>query len=166
MRPLRKIAALAVILVGIFSFNTAEDNLNQTQLDLANIDVLDVLNTHRFECRPSGDYLFYVDTDLVKKIRGAKKVNSKIYILERATGKKALLAQNEVQIANFDDSIQITDGVTESEQTFALTNGDVVYNNNTNAPYSFKDLMKYERIYGSYIAATNELLELDRSVLQ
>ena len=161
MLPLKKITALAVILVGIFSFSTSEKNLNQTQLNLADVDVIDVLDTYRFNCRPSEDYFFFVDSDLVKKTRGAKQVNSKIYILERATGKKALLAEENIQISNFDDTVHIVD-----EASFALSNGDVVFDNEAETPYSFKELMKYQRVYGSYIASTNELLDLDRDVMQ
>jgi len=115
--------------------------------------------------RPDGEYAFYVETDLLQKVRGANKVNAKVYILERATGKRSLLASENLQVQNYPDAISIeATPLLDNFEVFALENGDKVIGCSSETPYQFKDLMKFDTIYNSYVRATNTLLNLDRAL--
>lgn len=157
--------ALAVILIGIFSFSKKEDTSFKTALNLENINVVEVLSKQQFECRPSSNFIFYVETSLVKKIRGANQINAKVFILDKVSGSKSLLAQENVQINKFKDSIEIKDHNSESAfMSSVLDNGDKVIGGSEKAPYNFNELIKYESIYNGYINSTNKLLKLNRSI--
>lgn len=165
MKPLKKFMALAVILIGIFSFNKKENKSSTTALNLENINVVDVLSNQQFECRPSSDFIFYVETNLVKKIRGANQINAKVFILDKISGSKSLLAQENIQVNKFEDSIEIKDYSAEDNfMTSLLENGDVIIGGSEKAPFAFNDLIKYESIYNGYINSTNKLLRLKRSI--
>lgn len=165
MEPLKKFMALAVILIGIFSFSKKEDISSKTALNLENINVVDILSNQEFECRPSSEFIFFVETSLVKKIRGANQINAKVYILDKLTGSKSLLAQDNVQINKFEGSIEIKDYNTDNNLiSKVLENGDKIIGGSENSPYSFNDLLEYESIYNSYINSTNKLLKLNRSI--
>lgn len=165
MKPLRKFTALAVILIGIFSFSKKESTSLKTALNLENINVVEVLSKQQFECRPSSDFIFYVETSLIKKIRGANHINAKVFILDKISGSKSLLAQENVQVNKFEDSIAIKDHNAESDfLSSVLQNGDMTIGGSEKAPYAFNDLLKYESIYNSYINSTNKLLRLKRSI--
>lgn len=167
MKPLRKFAALAVVLIGIFSFSKKENTSLKSSLNLDGINVIEVLTKQQFECRPSTDFMFYVETNLIKKIRGANNINARVYILDKATGKKNLLAQENIQVNKYKGSIAIEDHgeVNDFESSF-LVNGDKIIGGNftKKSPYSFSELIKHEAIYNSYINATNKLLKQNRSI--
>lgn len=165
MKPLKKITALAVILIGIFSFSKKENTTVKTALNLENINVVEVLSKQQFECRASSDFIFYVETDLVKKIRGASHINAKVFILDKVSGSKNLLAQENIQVNKFEDSIEIKDH--NSEDAFirsVLKNGDKIIGDSNNTPFAFNELLKFESIYNGYINSTNKLLRLKRSI--
>lgn len=165
MKPLRKFTALAVILIGIFSFNKKENKTVETALNLESINVVELLSKQHFECRPTSDFMFYVETDLVKKVRGANNINAKVFILDKVTGQKSLLAQENIQVKKFEGSIELED--ISKEKLFKssnLVNGDKIIGGSEKAPYAFEELVKYESIYNGYINATNKLLRLKRSI--
>lgn len=161
MKPLKKFMALAVILIGIFSFSKKEKKSLETALNLESINVVEMLSKQQFECRPSSDFMFYVETSLVKKVRGANNINAKVFILDKATGQKSLLAQENIQVKKFEDSIEIKDHIFEDS---ILDNGDKIIGGSEKSPYVFNDLVKYESIYNGYINSTNKLLRLKRSI--
>jgi len=165
MKSLKKLAALAVVLVGIFAFSTKTTPLPKTSLNLEAINVVDMLSKQQFECRPSSDVMFYVETNIVKKVRGANNINAKVYLIDRASGNKSLLAVENLQINKFEGSIAIghhdaIDGFTTS----TMVNGDKIIGSLEKAPYSFEELVKHEAIYNAYINATNKLLDLKRTI--
>ena len=164
MKPLKKFAALAVLLIGIFSFNKKESNLLEPALNLETINIEKVLTKQQFECRPSSDFIFYVETNLVKKIRGANNINAKVFIMNRATGRKNLLAEDNIQIKKFKDAVFLEEHENNNMKKVFLENGDKIIGNFDKTPYAFNELVKYEAIYNSYINATNKLLNLKRSI--
>ena len=166
MKPLKKIAALAVVLICVLSFIKKEKQPTTSTFNLESINIEDVLAKHQFECRPSSDFVFYVETDIVKKIRGANNINAKVFILDKATGRKNLLAQENLQVKKYDDAIAIKDHSfsNDNQKNTVLVNGDKIIGGSGDAPYSFNELVKYDAIYNSYIHSTNKLLRLKRSI--
>lgn len=165
MKPLKKVAALAVVLVGIFAFHKAENTPKASSLNIQNVNVIETLSKQQFECRPVSDFMFYVETDLVKKIRGANNVNAKVYILDKSTGQKALLADENIQIKKFEGAIELKDHSAEgSLKNEIIQNGDVLIGGSDKAPFTFDELIQYESIYNSYLNSTNKLLNLKRSI--
>ena len=165
MKSLKKIAALAVVLIGIFAFSTKTAPLPKSSLNLEAINVVDMLSKQQFECRPSSDVMFYVETNIVKKIRGANNINAKVYLVDRASGNKSLLAVENLQINKFEGAIAIGHhDVIDGFAPTKIANGDKIIGSLEKAPYSFKELIKYEAIYNAYINATNKLLDLKRTI--
>lgn len=164
MKPLKKIAALAVVLVGLLSFS-AKETKSLSALNLDEINVLEMLSKQQFECRPSSDFVFYVETNLVKKVRGANNINAKVYILDKISGKKNLLAQEDIQVKKYEDAISLKDyNSNNTFKSFTLENGDEIIGSSQKTPYAFDELLKYEAIYNGYINSTNKLLRLKRSI--
>lgn len=166
MKSLKKVAALAVILIGIFSFSKKENEPElESSLNLEEINVVEMLSKQQFECRPSSNFMFYVEANLVKKIRGANNINAKVFILDKTSGKKSLLAEENIQVNKFEGAIAIDD---HNENNIIidsiLENGDKIIGGSEKAVYAFDELVKYEAIYNSYINATNKLLRLKRSI--
>jgi hypothetical protein len=168
MKSLNKVLAIAVLLTGIFSFSTksfsTKDKTNpESHLNLEEINIFEMLSKQQFECRPSLEFMFYVETNLVKRMRGANEINAKVYFFDKLSGKKRLLANEIVQINAFKGAIVNH----TSENVFKpirLKNGDKIIGTATKAPYSFSELMQFESIYNSYINATNILLVLKRTI--
>lgn len=165
MKSLRKVAALAALLVGMFSFHKAALPSAKSSLNLQNINVIKTLSNQQFECRPVSDFMFYVETDLVKKIRGANNINAKVYILNKKTGQKALLADENILISKFEGAIELKDHTKSTAlKNEIMKNDDVLIGSSEKAPFSFNKLIQYESIYQSYLNSTNKLLRLKRSI--
>jgi hypothetical protein len=165
MKSLKKIMALAVILIGIFSFSAKETKTVETKLNLEGINVIEMLSKQQFECRPTSEFMFSVETKLVKKIRGANNINAKVYIVDKISGNKSLLADENVQINKFKGAVSIKDeSATETFKNSLLVNGDKIIGGSQEALYSFDELIKYESIYNGYINSTNKLLKMKRSI--
>ncbi|WP_405563971.1 hypothetical protein [Polaribacter sp. Asnod6-C07] len=165
MKPLKKVAALAVVLIGILSFNTIENSPVKPALDLNELDIAKILEKQQSECRPDCDFMFNVETQLIKKIRGGNNINAKVYITEKSTGRTSLLSQENIQIKKYKDAIAIEGLVSgDNFKNTILENGDKVISNSGDQQYAFDELIKNEAIYNSYINATNELLRLKRSI--
>ena len=165
MNPLKKITVLFVLLLTLFSFVKKEINSADIKSNLEEINVINILSKQKYECRPSSKYMFYVEANLVKKVRGANNINAKIFFLDKVSGIKNLLASENIQINKFKGAIAIQQNTSEKAfQTFVLKNGDIIIGDSENAPYSFKELISFESIYNSYVYATNNLLEMKRSI--
>jgi hypothetical protein len=163
MKSLKKIAALAVIIISLFSFGSKKE-IKSLDLNLDKINVVEMLSQQQFECRPSSDFMFYVETSLIKKIRGANNINAKVYILDKSSGKMNLLAQENIQVNKFEGAIAIESNNKNNFESIVLENGDKIIGGSEKAPYAFNELIKNEAIYNSYINATNKLLKLKRTI--
>lgn len=165
MKSLKKVAALAVVLIGIFAFSTKTTTVPKSSLNLEAINVVDMLSKQQFECRPSSDVMFYVETSIVKKVRGANNINAKVYLIDRASGNKSLLAVENLQVKKFQDAIAIGEhDAIDGFETSTIANGDKITGSLEKAPYNFEELIKYEAIYNAYVNSTNKLLDLKRTI--
>lgn len=164
MKPLRKIAALAVVLICVLSFIKKENETFKPALKLEFINIDNVLAEQQFHCRPTSDFAIYVETDLVKKIRGASNINAKVFIVDKISGRKNLLAQENILVKKFEDAIAIKDFSTNNDALSTLDNGDTIIGGSEKGQFTFEELVKYDAIYNSYINATNKLLNIQRSI--
>ncbi len=166
MKPLLKIITSTLIVVTISFFNTRNIESPENLLNLDHIDVENILKNQKFECRPSSDFVFDVQTNILKKIRGGTNINAKIFIVDRITERKILVAQEHILVKNFKDAIGITDyrNVESNLKITELSNGDKIVRKYNNTLHSFKELLKYDFIYNTYILSTNKLLQLKRSI--
>ena len=162
MNPLKKVTAFAVLLLGIFAFSKVETKTEILPLDLSEINVIETISKQQLECRPSSDFMFYVEADLVKKVRGANTVNAKVFMLEKSTGRTSLLASENVQILKFDGAISIENN--SSLRSKVLRNGDKILTNSNKSNFNLNELVQFETIYNSYIKSTNKLLDIERAI--
>lgn len=164
MKPLKKVAALAVLLVCMLSISKKVKDTTNESLNLDKINVVEVLAQQDVES--TSKFSFQVKTNLIKKIRGASKINAKVFIVDNATGKKNLVSQENIQVKKFEDAIAIKDFSPDSNETknIVLSNGDKIIGGINESPYAFEELVKNETIYNSYVNSTNKLLQLKRSI--
>lgn len=110
--------------------------------------------------------MFYVETSLVKKIRGANNINAKVFILDKSTGRKNLLAQENIQVKKFEGAIELEDQSRNNLfiSSYILENRDKIIGGSEKSLFAFNELVKYEFIYNGYINSTNKLLKLKRSI--
>lgn len=158
MKPLKKLAALLVLLLGIFAFTSKTNTAENSNLDLNTIDVLNVLLDQNTSCRPNSNYSFFVETELVEKVRGASTIEAKVFILEKSTGSIAKISDEIIMVPNFKG----TQLLENSLSTKKMDNGDEIIE--TKSDFSLKSLQKFETINNSYIKSTNNLLNLNRSI--
>ena len=163
MKPLKNIAFIAVLLIGILSFSKSDKPT--TTLNIDNINALEILSNQDVSCRPNSEFLFYVESSLVKKSRGFNTVNARIYMMDRETRQYNLLASENVAVPFHKDMIALDYDIPTRDCEFtALKNGDKIVGNANSGNYCFSELMKNEIVYHSYINSTNKLLHLDRSI--
>lgn len=160
MTPVKKTAAIALILVLALSFSKKESN-DYLDLIVSNIETNDEFID--FPCKPSRSFQLEVETDITKRIRGAYNINVKVFVIEIATGDKKLVSQENLQVKKFEGSIISKENNT-NYKTSKLPNGDLILGGSENAPCEFNNLIKYDAVYYSYINATNKLLNLKRSI--
>ena len=158
MKPLKKLAALLVLLLGIFAFTSKTNTTENSNLDLNTIDVLNVLLEQNTSCRPNSNYSFFVETELVEKVRGASTIEVKVFIIEKFTGSIAKISDEIIMVPNFKG----TQLLENSLSTKKMDNGDEIIE--TKSDFSLKSLQKFETINNSYIKSTNNLLNLNRSI--
>ena len=158
MNFLKKITVLVVFSITIFSFVPKESNFAEIKLNLEDINVIKILSSQKYECRPSSEFMFYVETDLVKKNRGANTINASIFVLDRATGYSSLLAKENILVPLYKDAISLEymPLVSDCEKS-VLNNGDKIIGSSKNTPYCFNELIEFEVIYRSYLKAKNKL---------
>lgn len=164
MKNLKKIAAITLILIGIFSFSIVENKTPKTSLNLEEINITQILSSQEKGCRPSSEVLFYVDTKLVKKSRGFSTINASIFVLDRVSGQSNLLANENIVVPSYKDAVLHYDLLPSTCNKIELTNGDKIVGSEIQTPYCFNELIQYETIYNSYNNATNKLLHLDRTL--
>jgi len=165
MKPLKKFTAVAVLLIGILAFSKNKSTKTDLSLNLDEINVEEILSKQEKEGRTPANFSFYVETDLVKKIRGASNINAKVYILDKSTGKKSLLAEENIQIKKYQDAIALGGfDINQNLKSTILENGDKIIGSSEKTPFAFDKLVKYETIYNDYIDASNKLLRLKRSI--
>lgn len=152
MKSLKRIIILLVLSVSAFSFIKKEKKDIILEFDKKDLNVIEILKKQQFECRPSTDYLFHIETDVVKKVRGASTVDAKVFITQKSSGKVSLLASEKVQVLKFDN-----ENSSHNLEENVLRNGDKIIGNSTKGNYSFKELISFEPIYNSYVSATNRL---------
>lgn len=165
MNPLKKIIATAVVLFGLLSFNTKENQPLPSNLNLEEINIFEMLNAQQFECRPSSEFMFYVEMSLVKKVRGASQINAKVYLSDKVSGKRKLLANENIQISKFEGIFFNQENHFEKEiSPVYFKNGDILIGEDSKTAHYFKKLMQFDVVYAAYIRATNQLLELKRTI--
>ena len=160
MTPVKKTAAIALILVLALSFSKKGNN-NHLDLIVSNIETNGEFID--FPCKPSRSFQLEVETDITKRIRGAYNINVKVFVIEIATGDKKLVSQENLQVKKFEGSI-ISEENNANYKNSKLPNGDLILGGSENAPCEFNNLIKYDAVYYSYINATNKLLNLKRSI--
>jgi len=160
MTPVKKTAAIALILVLALSFSKKENN-NHLDLIVSNIETNGEFID--FPCKPSRSFQLEFETDITKRIRGAYNINVKVFVIEIATGDKKLVSQENLQVKKFEGSI-ISEENNTNYKNSKLPNGDLILGGSENAPCKFNNLIKYDAVYYSYINATNKLLNLKRSI--
>ncbi len=163
MKPLKNIAFIAVLLIGIFSFSKSEKP--QTTLNLDNLNALEILSEQNLSCRPDSNFLFYVESSLVKKSRGYSTVNARIYVKDRKTGQSNLLASENVAVPFHKGMISLGyETASRDYEMTALENGDVIVGNANSGAYCFSELIKNKSVYHSYVSSTNKVLGLNRTL--
>jgi hypothetical protein len=163
MKPLKIIAFIAIPLIGILSFSKSEKPTPTLNID--NINALEILSNQGVSCRPNSDFLFYVESSLVKKSRGFNTVNARVYMMHRETGQYNLLASENVAVPFHKDMIALDYEIPTRDCEFTtLENGDKIVGNSNSGDYCFSELIKNETVYNSYINSTNKLLNLNRSL--
>ena len=163
MKTIKKITALFVLLVGIFSFTKIESNPAKSSVNLNKIDVIETLNNEYFECRPSSKIMFYVESTILKKARGYNVVKADVKLLDRISGKSRLLASQNVVIPFSKDAILEIAEINDIHNNIILKNGDTLLSAEKTNDYHFNDLVQYSSIYNSYINSTNKLLNTTRA---
>jgi hypothetical protein len=164
MKTLKSISALLILLIGIFSFTSFEKSTPISNLNLDEVDVIQMLSEQEYECRPSSEVMFFVETGLVKKSRGSSTINTSVYVLDRVSGKSKLLANENIIVPTHKDTFLHYDTAISNCEKIELSNGDKTLGSNINAPYCFNELIKYKTIYKSFVRYYNKLLNRDRTL--
>ena len=159
MNSSRRIIGLSVLLVALFSFIEKESIAVEIKLNLEDINVISMLSNQIYECRPSSEFMFYVETALVKKHRGANTINASIFVLDRVTGATNLLASENILVPAYKDAISLHHNKSKNDcEKVILHNGDKVLGSAKNTPYCFNKLIKFGSIFRSYKKSKKELL--------
>jgi hypothetical protein len=161
MSFLKKITALVVFSITIFSFVKKESNSPEIKLNLEEINVITILSKQKYECRPSSKFMFYVETNLLKKSRGSNTINASIFVLDRATGYASLLASENILVPLYKDAISLEySSLISDREKGVLNNGDKIIGSSKNTPYCFNELIKFGVISRSYSKSRNRLLNV------
>lgn len=158
MKPLLKELALFVLLIGTFAFSSIEDSSAKKVSNLQDVNVSEIISKQNSSERPI-DYQFFVETSLIEKQRGAKTINAKVYLLEKKTGKSAIISNETIVVPNFKDIVLLESELNSNKK---LINGDRIID--SKATFSLTELIDSEAIYNNYINSTNELLDIKRSI--
>lgn len=160
MKNFKKILVLLILLIGIFSFSKPTNIV--PKISVTEFSEIEAVLNNKFECRPSTKMMFYVETSLVKKSRGYNTVNATVYVLDRVSGQSKVLTSENIIIPFHKDAFLQFDKEIADTKKIVLENGDQILDNNSFAPYTFNELIKYDVIYNSYLKATNKLLKINR----
>lgn len=161
MNSLKKIIVVFLLLVAFFSFIKIKVISAETNLKIKNINVIDILTKNRYECRPSSGFLFNVETNLVKKSRGANTISANIFVIDRTTGASNLLASENILVPSNKGAISLQYKTLKSDcKKVILNNGDKIIGSDRNTPYCFNELIQFEAIFRSYKKSKKELLNI------
>ncbi|MFT6698991.1 MAG: hypothetical protein ACJAVD_000478 [Porticoccaceae bacterium] len=161
MSFLKKITALVVFSITIFSFVKKESNSPEIKLNLEEINVITILSKQKYECRPSSKFMFYVETNLLKKSRGSNTINASIFVLDRATGYASLLANENILVPLYKEVISVEySSLISDREKGVLNNGDKIIGSSKNTLYCFNELIKFGVISRSYTKSRNRLLNV------
>lgn len=164
MKNLKKIAVLALLLIGFFAFSKAENTTSKSSLNIEAINIVKVLSSQELECRPTSNFLFYVETTLVKKSRGFSTINATIFVLDRVSGQYNSIANENIVVPFHNESVLQFDTVKSNCDKTTLANGDKIIGSNLPAAYCFSDLIQYDVVLNSYNNAINKLLHINRTL--
>jgi len=162
MKSIKKIAVLLIIVIGIFSFAKLEGKTVKSKVNLEEVNVVALLSKQELGCRPSNEVMFYVDTEIVKKHRGFSEISAKVYIVDRVSGAKNVLSNGHILLPYHKETLIGDHEEVTNAQWTALKNGDKILASSKPSTYDFKELIKYQVVYDSYIRATNKLLKINR----
>lgn len=156
MKTIKNITLILILIIGIFSFKNPESNSKIVSLN--EIAVKEILSKESAGNRPSTEFMFYVETEVVQKNRGYSIIDASIYIFERSSGKFKILANNNVVVPYHKEAVlEYEVRIVDYDKT--LENGDKIIINEGNSTYNFSDLMENHNIYRSYVDARNKLLK-------
>ena len=159
MKALKKIIVLFIILIGIFSFSKKEHVKIKSSLNLEKIDVINLLSNSQFECRPSSELSFYIETKLIKKSRGYNTIDTSVFVLDLISDEYNLLAKEEIIVPFHKDSFINYESKDNIVIAATLINGDKVLRSDSKTAYSLSQLLKYDVIYSRYLGSVNRLLK-------
>lgn len=156
MKILKIVIPAFILLTVVFSFVKIENNIKE--LDLNSIDVKELLTKNEFECRPSSKYMFYVDTEILKKSRGYSIIKADVFLYERASGTSALIATNNIISPLSKDAIIGYKNELGSPFYKKIKNGDKAFGYKSESLDYFNELMNYKSIYKSFEVSRDKLL--------
>ena len=162
MKFIKKISAISLMLVGLLLFSNFKSNEPKKSERNTNL-IASILNS-KTSCRPTSNMMLYVKTSLVKKSRGFKTINASVYLLDKVSGISTLLANENVIVVNYKDSVLEYDLISTNDDKSVLKSGDIILSSDYSNKYSFNELLKYEVVYNSYINSTNKLLKIKRAI--
>lgn len=159
MLSLKYSTILFLLIVSLSSFVKLDKNTSKFNLEKMN--VLKLLSKQNYECRPSSKFMFYVETKMVKKERGANTINAKIYVLDKVSGLSTVLASENILAHSYKGDISLQYKTVKNYcGKVTLNNGDKIIGSTEKASYCFNELVKFESIYTSYLRSKNNLLKL------
>mgnify|MGYP003626029430 CR=1 FL=1 len=159
MKKIKNILAVTVLLVGLFAFKKADTNPILLK-SLEKEKIVKMLSAQEFGCRPSSELNFYVETTLLKKYRGYAKIEAKVFVLDKLTNQKSMLASENIIVANYKDSFINYDKIINTSATTELENGHIIIHNEKDTEFKLANLLNSELIYNRYITSTNKLLDI------
>tara|TARA_R110002049_G_scaffold68910_2_gene178567 strand:+ start:361 stop:837 length:477 start_codon:yes stop_codon:yes gene_type:complete len=158
MKKIKNILAVTVLLVGLFAFKKADTNPILLK-SLEKEKIVKMLSVQELGCRPSSELNFHVETTLLKKYRGYAKIEAKVFVLNKLTNQKSMLASENIIVANYKDSF-INYDIIKNSATTELKNGHIIIHNEIDTEFKLANLLNSELIYNRYIISTNKLLNL------
>jgi hypothetical protein len=162
MNSLKKLILFFLLLIGLFSFYKKNENPIETKSNLSKIDVIDILSNQEHQGRPSSKFLFYVETSLIKKSRGANTIHANVYVLDRASGETNLLASENLFVPLYKDAISLERNryISHCGKSVLDNGSEITIEDAKNAPYCFSELVQFKSIFRSYTDSKNKLLDL------
>jgi hypothetical protein len=161
MNSLKKMAVIPILSIVFFSFVKKDTNSSKLMSNLEDLKLIELLSKQKYECRPSSEFMFYVESNLIKKSRGANTISANIFVLDRHSGESKLLASENIFIPHYKGAISLKHDIVASDcEKLVLNNGDEILGSTIKAPYCFNELIQFESINRSYIKSKNKLLNL------
>ena len=83
-----------------------------------------------------------------------------MFVFDKLTNQKSILANENIIVANHKDSLINYDKIINNSETTELENGHIIIHNEKNTEFKLANLLKSELIYNRYIISTNKLLNI------